>query len=192
MPTPTRPSHRPSSTMSSAFNPAIWGVLARIGSRDHASSLADRRSRPTAPATCRPSSSMRPIGSWRAGSRKPKFFGDHGLVERYSPGIGRLTRHVELLTPADIEERYRMPGGHWHHGELQADQMLMSRPAFGKLCKRRSTGLSSRRRLASWRRHPARWLERRPADHGAGAWAAAKTAKISRPTPPASPRAVIS
>ena len=40
-------------------------------------------------------------------------------------------RHAELLTPADIEARYRMPGGHWHHGELQADQMLMSRPVFG-------------------------------------------------------------
>ena len=40
-------------------------------------------------------------------------------------------RHAELLTPADIEARYRMPGGHWHHGELQADQMLMSRPVSG-------------------------------------------------------------
>ncbi|MGC3974948.1 MAG: hypothetical protein QM771_11265 [Nitrospira sp.] len=36
-----------------------------------------------------------------------------------------------MLTPADIEARYRMPGGHWHHGELQADQMLMSRPVSG-------------------------------------------------------------
>jgi phytoene dehydrogenase-like protein len=24
-----------------------------------------------------------------------------------------------------------MPGGHWHHGELQADQMLVSRPVSG-------------------------------------------------------------
>ena len=24
-----------------------------------------------------------------------------------------------------------MPGGHWHHGELQADQMLFSRPVSG-------------------------------------------------------------
>ena len=39
--------------------------------------------------------------------------------------------HSELLTPVDIEQRFRMPGGHWHHGELQADQMLMSRPVFG-------------------------------------------------------------
>jgi phytoene dehydrogenase-like protein len=67
---------------------------------------------------------------WEIG--KPKFFkAIMDLLERHAPGIGRLTRHVELLTPADIEERYRMPGGHWHHGELQADQMLMSRPAFG-------------------------------------------------------------
>ena len=52
-------------------------------------------------------------------------------LERYAPGIGKLVRHAELLTPVDIEQRYRMPGGHWHHGELQADQMLMSRPLAG-------------------------------------------------------------
>jgi phytoene dehydrogenase-like protein len=23
-----------------------------------------------------------------------------------------------------------MPGGHWHHGELQVDQMLLNRPTF--------------------------------------------------------------
>jgi phytoene dehydrogenase-like protein len=67
---------------------------------------------------------------WEIG--KPKFFKRiMDLLERHAPGIGRLTRHAELLTPADIEQRYRMPGGHWHHGELQADQMLMSRPVFG-------------------------------------------------------------
>ena len=52
-------------------------------------------------------------------------------LERYAPGIGKTVRHAELLTPVDIEARYRMPGGHWHHGELQADQMLMSRPVSG-------------------------------------------------------------
>ncbi|SIT53421.1 Phytoene dehydrogenase [Mesorhizobium prunaredense] len=52
-------------------------------------------------------------------------------LETYAPGIGKTVRHAELLTPADIEARYRMPGGHWHHGELQADQMLMSRPVAG-------------------------------------------------------------
>jgi phytoene dehydrogenase-like protein len=67
---------------------------------------------------------------WERG--KPKFFkAIMELLEKHAPGIGKLTRHVQLLTPVDIEQRYRMPGGHWHHGELQADQMLMSRPVFG-------------------------------------------------------------
>lgn len=52
-------------------------------------------------------------------------------LERFAPGIGKSVRHAELLTPLDIEQRYHMPGGHWHHGELQADQMLMSRPIAG-------------------------------------------------------------
>jgi phytoene dehydrogenase-like protein len=67
---------------------------------------------------------------WEAG--RPKFFqAIMAMLERYAPGIGKTVRDGELLTPLDIEERYRMPGGHWHHGELQADQMLMSRPVFG-------------------------------------------------------------
>ncbi|MCO5063788.1 MAG: NAD(P)/FAD-dependent oxidoreductase [Rhizobiaceae bacterium] len=52
-------------------------------------------------------------------------------LESVAPGIGKLVRHAELLVPPDFEQRYRMPGGHWHHGELQADQMLMSRPVAG-------------------------------------------------------------
>jgi phytoene dehydrogenase-like protein len=52
-------------------------------------------------------------------------------LERHAPGIGKTVVGSELMTPADIERRFRMPGGHWHHGELQPDQMLMSRPVFG-------------------------------------------------------------
>jgi phytoene dehydrogenase-like protein len=67
---------------------------------------------------------------WEAG--RPKFFqAVMAMLDRYALGIGKTVRHAELLTPLDLEERYRMPGGHWHHGELQADQMLMSRPVFG-------------------------------------------------------------
>jgi len=32
------------------------------------------------------------------------------------------------MTPVDIAQEYNMPGGHWHHGELQADQLLVNRP----------------------------------------------------------------
>ncbi|CAN7151954.1 phytoene desaturase family protein [Mesorhizobium sp. LjNodule214] len=67
---------------------------------------------------------------WGAG--KPKFLkAIMAQLEAYAPGISKTVLHTELLTPADIEARYRMPGGHWHHGELQADQMLMSRPVSG-------------------------------------------------------------
>jgi phytoene dehydrogenase-like protein len=67
---------------------------------------------------------------WEHG--KPKFFkAIMTMLEQYAPGIGKSVRHVQFMTPADIEQRYRISGGHWHHGELQADQMLMSRPVFG-------------------------------------------------------------
>ncbi|ESY97865.1 NAD(P)/FAD-dependent oxidoreductase [Mesorhizobium sp. LNHC209A00] len=67
---------------------------------------------------------------WDAG--KPKFLkAIMAQFEAYAPGIGKSVVHAELLTPANIEMRYRMPGGHWHHGELQADQMLISRPVSG-------------------------------------------------------------
>jgi phytoene dehydrogenase-like protein len=67
---------------------------------------------------------------WEAG--KPKFLNAvMAQLEAYAPGIGNSVVQAELLTPADTEARYRMPGGHWHHGELQADQMLMSRPVSG-------------------------------------------------------------
>ncbi|MGF7158962.1 phytoene dehydrogenase-like protein [Rhodoligotrophos appendicifer] len=49
-------------------------------------------------------------------------------LERYAPGIKDQIVASDLLTPADIEQRYRMPGGHWHHGELTIDQMFMLRP----------------------------------------------------------------
>lgn len=67
---------------------------------------------------------------WEKG--KPKFFkAVMAQLERYAPGIGATVVASELMTPAEIEVRFSMPGGHWHHGELQPDQMLMSRPVFG-------------------------------------------------------------
>jgi len=67
---------------------------------------------------------------WAKG--KPKFLqAIMAQLEAHAPGIGKTVHHCELLTPADIEARFLMPGGHWHHGELQVDQMLMSRPVAG-------------------------------------------------------------
>jgi phytoene dehydrogenase-like protein len=49
----------------------------------------------------------------------------------YAPGIRDQVKALELLTPLDIEDKFRMTGGHWHHGELAIDQALMLRPVPG-------------------------------------------------------------
>ncbi len=48
----------------------------------------------------------------------------------YAPDIRDKILHKELLLPQDIEDQYRVTGGHWHHGELALDQMLMMRPTY--------------------------------------------------------------
>jgi phytoene dehydrogenase-like protein len=52
-------------------------------------------------------------------------------LEAHAPGIKELVVAAELLTPADLEQQYGMTGGHWHHGELSLDQVMMMRPFPG-------------------------------------------------------------
>lgn len=53
------------------------------------------------------------------------------LLERYAPGLRRSVSAFELLAPTDIEQRFRITGGHWHHAELAFDQFFMLRPVPG-------------------------------------------------------------
>ena len=50
------------------------------------------------------------------------------LLCAYAPDIREKAVVAELLTPEDIENEFRVAGGHWHHGELSLDQFLMLRP----------------------------------------------------------------
>lgn len=52
-------------------------------------------------------------------------------LEAHAPGIGALVEQAELLMPYDIEDRYGLPGGQWHAGELSVEQMLFLRPLPG-------------------------------------------------------------
>jgi phytoene dehydrogenase-like protein len=52
-------------------------------------------------------------------------------LERYAPAIRQQVAATELLTPADLEQRFGNIGGHWHHAELAMDQFLMLRPVPG-------------------------------------------------------------
>jgi phytoene dehydrogenase-like protein len=52
-------------------------------------------------------------------------------LERVAPGLRGSIIGAELLTPVDIEQEFRISGGHWHHAELAFDQFFMVRPVPG-------------------------------------------------------------
>jgi phytoene dehydrogenase-like protein len=53
------------------------------------------------------------------------------VLEQFAPGLRSSIIGAELLTPADMEQEFRITGGHWHHGDLAFDQFLMVRPVPG-------------------------------------------------------------
>jgi phytoene dehydrogenase-like protein len=117
-----------------AFNPAKYGEFSPEPAMEIVlPSLSDPSHAPAGGCVLSANVQYAPYAlkkGWDTG--KPKLLAAiMAQLERYAPGIGASVRHAELLTPVDIEQRYSIPGGHWHHGELQADQMLMSRPVAG-------------------------------------------------------------
>jgi phytoene dehydrogenase-like protein len=53
------------------------------------------------------------------------------IISKYAPNINECIEHKKLITPDDIELEYNVSGGHWHHGEIQIDQLFMMRPIPG-------------------------------------------------------------
>jgi phytoene dehydrogenase-like protein len=53
------------------------------------------------------------------------------VLEALAPGLRSCIVAAEVLTPADVETQFRSSGGHWHHGDLAFDQILMVRPVPG-------------------------------------------------------------
>ena len=52
-------------------------------------------------------------------------------LESAAPGLGALVEAVQILTPLDLEERYRLRGGHPGHGDPGLDQLFVARPVLG-------------------------------------------------------------
>jgi len=52
-------------------------------------------------------------------------------LQRFAPGLRACVVAAEVLTPEDMEQEFRCSGGHWHHGDLAFDQILMVRPVPG-------------------------------------------------------------
>ena len=52
-------------------------------------------------------------------------------IVEFAPDLKSKILASELLTPVDLEQRFHIHGGHWHHGEISLDQILMMRPFPG-------------------------------------------------------------
>jgi phytoene dehydrogenase-like protein len=68
-------------------------------------------------------------GGWTTKRRAALLESILATIERHALGFRRKIVAHELLTPADLESRYSLTGGHLLHGELALDQMLVMRPA---------------------------------------------------------------
>ena len=69
-------------------------------------------------------------GGWEAG-RATFLQTCLNRLETFAPGIGGMVLASELLAPSDLEARFDLRGGHWHHGEIALDQALFMRPVPG-------------------------------------------------------------
>ena len=69
-------------------------------------------------------------GGWTDEARQQICERAIDTIARYAPDIREKITHQEFLTPADLEQEYRVTGGHWHHTEMAMDQMLMMRPTY--------------------------------------------------------------
>ena len=69
-------------------------------------------------------------GGWTEQARAELINRIIDTIARYAPDIRQQIIHTELLTPLDLEKSHNVTGGHWHHTEFSADQMVMMRPTF--------------------------------------------------------------
>lgn len=114
-----------------AFNPAKYGEFSPDPVMEITlPSLSDSSLAPPGGATLSALVQYAPHAlrmGWAKG--KPAFLETVlSVLERHAPGLRDSIVGARFLVPPDIEAEYNMPGGHWHHGELQVDQLLVNRP----------------------------------------------------------------
>lgn len=52
-------------------------------------------------------------------------------IERHAPGFSASVLACEAWGPREIEQRFGVRGGHWHHGDIALDQFFITRPVPG-------------------------------------------------------------
>ncbi len=70
-------------------------------------------------------------GGWDRSARERLYELAVATLARYAPTLREHIVDADVASPADIEERFLIGGGHWHHGELALDQFLFARPVPG-------------------------------------------------------------
>lgn len=70
-------------------------------------------------------------GDWTQADRDALYEITLDVLERHAPGIRGLVAHGQILVAPDLEQKFSLPGGHVHHGELSADQIFFRRPVPG-------------------------------------------------------------
>ncbi len=76
---------------------------------------------------------------WSSNAKKKLAADVLQTLETYSPGLAKAVVGMEVLSPADFEERYTLTEGHIYHGEHFVDQ-LITRPI--PACSRYATPLA--------------------------------------------------
>ncbi|MES1926685.1 NAD(P)/FAD-dependent oxidoreductase [Salinisphaera sp. T31B1] len=75
-------------------------------------------------------------GAWDDDARKRLYANAVDTITQYAPDFADCIDDCQVLSPHDIEQHFLLPGGHVHHGELSADQILFNRPVHGSAAYR--------------------------------------------------------
>ncbi|WP_422369829.1 phytoene desaturase family protein [Hoeflea sp.] len=70
-------------------------------------------------------------GGWTDDARATLAASVLDALDEILPGVASRVTGSRVMSPPDIETSYGASGGHWHHGELRVDQLLMLRPFDG-------------------------------------------------------------
>jgi phytoene dehydrogenase-like protein len=68
---------------------------------------------------------------WDDASRAELLATTLDTLEEFAPGFRQHIMHCQVLTPLDLEQRFGLPNGHVHHGDLTIDQQFVCRPVGG-------------------------------------------------------------
>lgn len=70
-------------------------------------------------------------GSWNDERRDALGDAVVATLAEYAPDIEGAILHRHVLTPADLADRFALPEGNIHHGEMTLDQVFFGRPVAG-------------------------------------------------------------